>query len=221
MGAELVRSGILLCLVGPAGAGKTTLCDHLLAAFPGCKLSVSVTSRAARAGEVQGRSYFFVSRAEFEGKIKRAEFFEFEEVHGNFYGTLKETLEGSIRDGVDLLLDVDIKGALNIKQAHSANTVVVFIAPPSGEELQRRILGRGDVSKDDLVRRLETAKREYQTLLKAYQGSAQSASNTAVDYLVVNQELAETQATLVSILRAERQRLRRLEGAELKSLLEL
>lgn len=207
------RQGILLCLVGPAGGGKTTLRARLLADFPNeVMASVSVTTRAPRPGEVHGHSYFFIGRDEFVKRRAAGDFYESEEVHGNLYGTLKSTLDEAIRRGVDLLLDIDIRGALRFRREYPANAVVVFMVPPSTADLIARLRTRGPLPDAELGVRLETARGEYRTLLEV------AADPAAVQYFLVNDALEDTYAALKTIRAAEKFRLHRLESSEVAAL---
>ena len=209
----LRRSGILFCLVGPTGCGKTTFCEQLLAKSNGdMSLSVSVTSRARRPPEREGQSYYFVQRADFEAKIANDEFFEWEEVHGQLYGTLKCVVETAVKEGRDLLLDVDIKGALNIRKKKPKDAVIVFIAPPSFQILKERLMKRGAVSQAEMEVRFETARREYEMLLKS------GYSSGKVDYLVVNDVMPEALRLLEAVVAAERARLRRQQEEDVRLL---
>ncbi len=207
------RSGMLFTLVGPAGAGKTTLSKALLQKFSSLSLSISVTSRAPRSGEKDGREYFFVGKDEFKKRVDTGEFFEYEEVHGNFYGTLRSTLDTNIREGRDLLLDIDIRGALNFKRAYPDNAVIVFIVPPSFEELKNRVTSRSSVTTEELTRRIVTAKAEYSKVL--------DDSGKAIDYLLVNEDLERTNEVLHSIFTAESARLKRLKANSYKPILSI
>jgi len=192
-------------LVGPAGGGKTTLRARLLADFPGeVMASVSVTTRAPRPGEVNGTHYHFIGREEFIARRSAGDFFESEEVHGNLYGTLKSTLEEAIARGVDLLLDIDIRGALRFRREYPDHAVVVFMVPPTTADLVARLRTRGPVTELELKTRIETARGEYRMLLDVANDPA------AVHYFVVNEAIAETYGTLKAIRHAEHQRLRRL-----------
>ncbi len=211
--SKVKREGILLCLIGPAGGGKSTFSRELLKVFKGStKLSVSVTSRNPRKGEREGVAYYFVSKAQFKNKISRGEFFEWEQVHGNYYGTLKSTVEQSIKSSIDLLLDIDIKGALNFKKQYRNNTVVIFLAPPSFNVMLKRIKGRSNVSIAELARRVKTAREEYKALLSAVKKSG------AIDYFVVNDKYEHTLDAVVSVLKCERHRISRLEKNSLKNI---
>ena len=207
----LSRQGVLLCLCGPAGSGKTTVSKFLIDNCPPCAFSVSVTSRAPRAGEIDGQAYHFVSREEFEKKIAQNDFFEFEEVHGNLYGTLKSSVSESINKGVDLLLDIDIQGALTFKRQMPENTAIVFLVPPSASILVERLKARGSISEAELSKRLGTAKKEYETLL------APENAKT-IDFFLVNNDLKETCASVASILASERHKLKRLNTVDVKQI---
>jgi guanylate kinase len=144
---SLHRTGILYCLIGPAGSGKTSLCERLLAEFgDAVRYSTSVTTRAPRPGEIPGKSYHFVTREEFEDARARGEFFEWEEVHGNLYGTRLSTLTDCIKSGIDLLLAIDIRGALKVRESFPFNAVLTFLVPPSVEELIARVTARNQIS---------------------------------------------------------------------------
>ena len=210
---KLKRTGMLLCMIGPAGGGKTTFTQRLLAhQHDSLHLSVSVTTRTARPNERDGSSYFFVTRPEFEAKIQRGEFFEWEEIHGNHYGTLKATVDQALSGNSDLLLDIDIKGALRFKKALPLNTVVVFLVPPSVAILKSRLQARGSITPTELATRLGTAEREYRTLLEL------ADQPGAVDYFVVNDVAEETYQTLQAIVSAERVRLIRLSKDDVRSI---
>lgn len=210
---EVKRSGLLFCLVGPAGGGKTTLWEQLLTEFgDSIKLSVSVTSRTPRPQEREGVHYYFVSREEFEHRITRGEFFEWEETHGNYYGTVGKILNAAIERGEDLLLEVDIRGAKRFKRSFPESTVIAFILPPSMAELRQRIENRSSVSPEELQRRLATASKEYETLLQDL-GTADS-----VDYIIVNDGFEQSYSQLRAILLAERQRVARISKDSVEAL---
>ena len=145
------REGIALVLSAPSGAGKTTLIKRLLAAFPHFGYSVSCTTRQPRQGEVHGKDYLFLSREDFESRRARNYFAEWAEVHGNFYGTPLEPVKDMLRQGQDVLFDIDVQ----LDEA-----VFVFILPPSMAELERRLRGRGLDDEATIERRLNNARRE-------------------------------------------------------------
>lgn len=157
------RSGILFLLSAPSGGGKSTLLK-MLSEKRDFTYSVSCTTRAPRPGEVNGSDYHFLSVAEFERRIAAGEFLEYAQVHGNFYGTLRQTILESMAAGNDVLLDVDVQGAARIREnagtsLHAA-LVDVFLMPPSFDELRRRLLKRGTESPAQLDVRLQNAKTE-------------------------------------------------------------
>jgi guanylate kinase len=213
MAPQLRRTGMLLCLVGPAGGGKTSHAEQLILDNPGTiTFSVSATSRAPRVGEIDGVHYHFLSRAQFEQKLAAGDFFESEEVHGNLYGTLRQTITGALNAGLDLLLDIDIRGALNFKRHFPRESVIVFLVPPSADILRERLAARGSSSPEDLATRLNTAKSEYTALLSSV------TEGPAIDYFVVNDDRQDAHQNLVAILKAERLRLVRLNSADLNGL---
>ncbi len=209
---NLKRQGILFCLVGPSGSGKTYFSKEIISREPRTKLSISMTSRLPRSGEVTGVDYHFVERSEFEAKIKRGELFEWEEVHGNLYGTLKSIVQDAIDNGADLLLDIDIRGALNFKKHFAPNTCLIFMVPPSFSVLMERLNARGAMTADDKAKRIKTAQEEYGTVLDL------AKDPEAIDYLVVNDDLQETLSRLLAIIYAERMRLVRLDIEQVKNL---
>ena len=209
----LDRDGLLICLIGPAGSGKTTLSQKLVQEFsPTVKHSISLTSRAPRTTEIDGVSYHFVTREVFLEKVKEEELFEWEETHGNFYGTLRGSLESAIQNGSDLTLDIDIRGALNFKRSFPQHTIIVFLIPPSPETLKERIVNRSVVSPEELERRIQTAKDEYKTFLSDQGGEH------LIDYAVVNDDLEKTYDTVRSILLAERVRMERISSKALRKI---
>lgn len=181
----------------PSGSGKSTLVARLLRSVPGLKFSVSYTSRMPRGAEVDGQDYHFVPHAEFEAMIARNEFLEWAEVFGNFYGTHRGVLEAARAEGTDLVLDIDVQGARQLK-CQIPEAVTVFILAPSRQILEQRLRARSEDRADVIERRLRAAAEE----IRNYQ---------AYDYVVVNRDLAESDATLGAIVRAERVRRTRIE----------
>jgi guanylate kinase len=152
----------LIVISAPSGAGKTTVARHLLPRFPQLRFSVSATTRPKRPGEVDGRDYFFWSREQFEQAIARGELVEYEEIFGHLYGTLRSQVEQALSAGEFLLFDIDVKGALALRRAYPEQTFLIYVAPPSIEELERRLRQRGTESEEQIRRRLERAAMELQ-----------------------------------------------------------
>ena len=193
----MTREGILLVVSGPSGVGKGTLCAALRKEILDIEYSVSATTRSPRPGEVHGRDYFFYTRAEFESMVKKAELLEWAVVYNQLYGTPKEYVESVLEEGKDIILEIDIQGARQIKQSYPKG-VFVFVAPPSLEELHKRLVQRGTDSTEEIQRRLSLAQEELQRALE-------------YDYLVPNEDLEQAVLNLKSILLAERCRVERIK----------
>jgi len=174
----------------PSGSGKSTLVNKVREIVPGLKFSISYTTRAPRAGEQNGREYFFVSPAEFEEMIRRDEFLEHAKFDGNYYGTARRFLALAGQEGKDLLLDIDVQGAAQIK-GRIADAVSIFIMPPNRRELEKRLRTRSLDKEEVIQRRLVTASREIENYDK-------------YDYILINDRLEESIDALKSILLAER-----------------
>ena len=194
------NDGILLVLSAPSGCGKTTILDRVMANLPGLVFSVSHTTRSPRAGEQDGKDYYFVTLTEFT-RLRDQQptgFLECAQVHGNMYGTSHAEVQRLRRDGLDVILDIDVQGAEQVRE--HARPVTVFIAPPSLTELERRLRSRGTESDASVDLRLENARKEL-------------ACVDRYDYLIVNDRLDQAVESLRSIIIAERSRRRRtLEG---------
>ncbi len=196
-----VKKGLFIVVSAPSGAGKTTLCSALFAALPGIRFSVSCTTRTPRAGEVDGRDYFFISEAVFKRMISQNAFVEWAVVHGHYYGTPKKHLITSIRNGTDIVLDIDVQGGLAIKKLFP-EALMIYIMAPSIAELKKRLLARGKDTGQVIALRVKNACKELKSL-KRY------------DYLIINDDLAEASADLISIVRAEHRRISRLAAQDL------
>jgi guanylate kinase len=181
----------------PSGSGKSTLVSHLMANVPGLMFSVSYTTRIPRGAETDGNNYHFVSRQEFEAMIERDEFLEWAEVFGNYYGTHRGILEEAQARGKDLVLDIDVQGARQLK-CRIPEAVTVFILAPSRQILAQRLRARGEDQESVIERRLKEAAEE----IRNYH---------AYDYVLINRELGESDAVLSAIVRAERARRTRIE----------
>jgi guanylate kinase len=181
----------------PSGSGKTTLVSRLLARLPGLMFSVSYTTRPPRGDEVDGHNYRFVSREDFEARIGRNEFLEWAEVFGNYYGTHRGILEEAQAQGKNLVLDIDVQGARQLKR-QIPEAVSVFILAPSRQILEQRLRARGEDREDVIERRLRDAAEEIRNYDR-------------YDYVLINRDLDDSDATLSAIVRAERVRRTRIE----------
>lgn len=188
------RKGLLLILSSPSGAGKSTLTRMLMDWDPTMRFSVSATTRTPRPGEVEGREYFFRSRAEFEAMVAAGEMLEHAEVFGNFYGTPKAPVEAAMREGRDTVFDIDWQGGQQIRSSSLGRDVVsIFILPPSISELDRRLRVRAQDSDEVIAGRMAKSRDEISHWAE-------------YDYVLVNQDLEATFARLKDILSAERLR---------------
>lgn len=191
--------GFVLAVSAPSGTGKTSLCDKLAADFPDfCKRSVSLTTRPQRAGEVSGRDYTFVSAEEFKARERRGELLETAEVFGNYYGTPKAPVEEAIAKGHVIIMDIDTVGALRIHQLMPSDTVLVFVLPPSLDELEKRLRARGKNTPEELKRRLSEASREIK-------------ESVAYQYFVENDDFEHAYEQLKTIVWAERAKVHRMK----------
>ncbi|QLE54989.1 guanylate kinase [Nostoc sp. TCL26-01] len=158
---EFLSSGKLIVLTGPSGVGKGTLMRSLLQRHPELYYSVSATTRSPRPGEINGENYYFISRNKFEQLVAEGEFLEWAEFAGNYYGTPRENVLNQVQSGKLVVLEIELEGARQIR-ASFPETLSIFILPPSFEELEKRIRGRGQDSEEAIARRLQRAKAEIQ-----------------------------------------------------------
>ena len=185
--------GVLMVVSGPAGVGKGTVCDVLAADCEDIFLSVSVTSRAPRGGEVDGVHYYYKSKELFEEMIKKNQLIEYNQyVNGNYYGTPAAPIDARLENGDSVILEIDVEGGKQIKEKRP-DAVMVFVVPPSFEELERRLRGRETESEADIKARLTRAKVEFE-LSKSY------------DYIVVNDTVENAVKTIEAIITAEKRR---------------
>ena len=198
---KMKDKGLLLVISGPAGSGKGTVIKMLMERDGDFAYSVSATTRAPRPGEVDGKNYYFVTREEFEERIRSGGMIEHTSYCGNFYGTPKKEAEEMLRAGKNLILEIEVEGAMNIKRLYP-DSVTVFILPPDYETLRSRLVGRGTNAADDIERRMKKALYEF-TLVKNY------------DYAVVNHSgMADcTAEAIASIVESEKHRVSRAPGA--------
>lgn len=183
------NSGVLVVISGFSGAGKGTLMKSLLERYPNYALSVSCTTRQPRNGEVNGREYYFVSEEEFEQMIAEDQLIEHACYCGRYYGTPRPYVEKQMADGKDVLLEIEIQGALQIKEKFP-ETVLIFIMPPSAQELKHRLVGRGTESEEVIAARLARASEEAEGMER-------------YDYLLVNDDLEQCTALLHQVIQSQ------------------
>lgn len=181
--------GLLIVLSGPAGVGKGTVCAALRKEATGIEYSVSVTTRKPRPGEIDGVNYYFKTKEEFEKMIKNGELLEWAEYVGNYYGTPIEYVEKMLNQGKDVILEIEVQGALQVKE-RMPEGVFIFLMPPSLAELRKRIEGRGTESKEVIEKRMKVAKEEIE-MMKKY------------DYVVENDEVSLAVERIKAIVLAE------------------
>ncbi|MDR3747255.1 MAG: guanylate kinase [Acidobacteriota bacterium] len=200
-------SGIIFIISAPSGSGKSTLTNELRRIVPNLEFSISYTTRPPRGSEQSGREYFFISREEFQRMIEEDEFLEYAEVFGNYYGTARRFLREAAARGHDLLLDIDVQGAAQVKQKAS-DAVSIFILPPSREELERRLRRRSEADDEEQRKLLGNGARLFNTeeiIQRRLQTAAQEIENfSRYDYILVNDRLEQSIDTLRSIVEAER-----------------
>jgi guanylate kinase len=185
-----IRKGMIIIVSAPSGAGKTSIADAVIKNDKNIVYSISTTTRAPRKGERNGREYFFVDDKTFKTMIKQKKFAEWAQVHGHYYGTSEKSLEGTINKGKDILLDIDVQGALKIKKQYKS-AVMIFIMTPSLKILKERLIKRNKDSMETIKIRLANAKKELSYMDK-------------YDYLVLNDKLETSIKNVESVICAER-----------------
>jgi guanylate kinase len=196
------RRGILFIISAPSGTGKTTLCKQLTSTVPGLWHSISYTTRKPRPGEEHGREYFFIEETEFQQMIDRSEFIEWARVYGNLYGTPRKTLADRIEQGIDVLLEIDVQGAIQVKKKFE-DAVSIFILPPSMQVLRSRLQNRASDTPEEILRRLQKVKEE----VWSYREYA---------YVIRNEDLSQSLRELETVFHAERLKTKRLNMAWLE-----
>jgi len=179
--------GVLLVVCGPSGVGKGTINKKLLETQENLVSSISATTRKARINEEEGKHYYFISEDEFESMIREDKFLEWAKVHGYYYGTPKEPVFKALGSGLNVLLEIDVQGALQIKDSYD-KSILIFLIPPSMEELERRLRHRGTEDDKEIARRLKTAEWEL-TMIDKF------------DYAIINDEVERTYQEVLGILK--------------------
>lgn len=191
---------MIIIIAGPSGAGKTTVCKLLIKDDDKLLYSISVTTREKRGGERDRVDYYFITEEKFKSWEKKGRFLETAKVHGYYYGTLKDFVAKADKDGREILLDVDVKGKINVCKKIK-NAVSIFLLPPTMTEAVKRIKGRNKEKETEIKKRMETASREIKEIKN-------------FDYLVVNEDLKETVKVIKSIIVAERHRVKNKIGGK-------
>ncbi len=186
------REGILIVVSGFSGAGKGTLMKKLTEKYDNYALSVSATTREPRPGEVEGEDYFFKTAEDFEKMIAKDELIEYAKYVDHFYGTPRAYVEEQLKCGKDVILEIEIQGALKVKQAYP-ETLLVFVTPPTAAELKRRLVARGTESMEEIEKRLKRAEEEAEYMDK-------------YEYLIINDELEDSAEEMHRIIQGERNR---------------
>jgi guanylate kinase len=193
-----MAKGIFIIVSAPSGAGKSSLCQRLMQAYPEIKFSVSYTSRPPRPNEVNGKDYHFISRKEFMDRIDQGEFVEWVENYGHLYGSSRNVMKEFIQDGRDLLLDIEPRGAKKIKQEFKGG-IYVFVLPPSRSELLKRLETRGHETDEVIQQRFRQAENELKEI-------------SWYDYVIFNEDLEKAVNQLISIYIAEKCKRSRLQN---------
>lgn len=191
----LNRKGLLLVVSGPSGAGKGTICKALLNKNNQIKLSVSATTRKPRNGEVHGVNYFFIEKEEFTKMIENGEFLEYAQIYDNFYGTPKAAIIECLEKGQDVILEIEMQGARQIKEVYPEG-VFIFVLPPSLEELKSRIVGRGTETQEEIEKRFSCAFEEINQIVN-------------YDYFIVNEDIEKSVSDVEAIICAEKNKVTR------------
>jgi len=189
------RKGLIIVISAPSGSGKTTLCKRLVAKVPNLRRSISVTTRNPRRDEINGRDYFFITQEDFVARKRNNEFIEWATVFDEYYGTPRSFVEEVVRAGEDVLLSIDVQGAMQVKESYP-DTVFIFILPPSISALEERLRKRKTDDSDEILKRLQLAREEMKRIEN-------------YDYVIVNRSLKASLRELLSIITAEKRKVER------------
>lgn len=198
------EKGNLIVISGPSGSGKGTIIQNLLSKNSNLWLSISMTTRDIRPGDIPDETYYFITKKEFETRIKQNKFLEYAEYNGNYYGTPKDKIEDYLNKGIDVILEIEIQGALKVKEL-VPDAIFIFILPPTLKELKNRLIGRNTESLDKVISRFKTAYQEINEVTK-------------YNYVVVNDEIDKAVEKVNSILLSERCRVDRIEEIYLNNM---
>lgn len=198
----LKKRGLLIVVSGPSGAGKGTICKKYLETNKNVKLSVSATTRSPRVGEIEGKSYYFKTKEEFENMIANYEFLEYAKIYDNYYGTPRKTIFEELNNGNDVILEIEMQGAKQIKCAYP-EAVFVFILPPSLTELRNRIVGRGTETSEQIEKRFNSALNEIK-LIEDY------------DFFIFNNVVEKSVEDLETIVHTEKMKVIRYKNEIMK-----
>ena len=198
------QQGNLIVISGPSGSGKGTIISRLLESYDDAWLSISMTSRAVRSNDVPGETYFFVTKEEFKERIEKNDFLEYAVYNDNYYGTPRDKINKKLSEGKDVILEIEIQGALKVKELVSG-AIFIFILPPSMKELKRRLITRGTDSMEKILDRFKTAYKEINEVTK-------------YNYVVINDDIDNAVEKVKSILISERCRVDRIEEVYLNNM---
>lgn len=188
------KEGLLIVISGPSGVGKGTICKELVKYFNGW-FSVSVTTREKRDGETEGKDYFYVTKEEFEQKIKDNDFLEYASYNNNYYGTLKSKINENLDNKIDVFVEIEVKGAKNIKNIYK-DSILIYILPPSLQELEDRLRGRNTEDEDTIKNRMNITKEELKQI-------------DIYDYAIVNDDLENAIEKVKNIIESEKSKVSR------------
>lgn len=204
---KLKKQGLLIVVSGPSGAGKDSVCNLVASYNPNLWISVSCTSRDIRKGEVEGVNYFYLTKDEFEEKIKNNDFLEYATYNNSYYGTPLYKIKEKLNEGKDVVLVIEVQGALNVKKLYP-NAIFIFILPPSMEELRNRLIKRGTENYEKIIDRFRMAYKEINEISK-------------YNYVIVNDVLEDAALKMQSIIVSERCRVDRIEETKVSNIEEV